>query len=139
MLKTYQVIKNFILSLLSKKTFGVRILLIQDKKVLLVKHSYQTGWYTIGGGVEAGETPLQAMERELKEEVGVTLLKKPQLFSVYHNQNEKRDDYIVFYTAEGCKQEPVHSDEIAEQGWFSLDALPVDILLQPHNGAFKSI
>lgn len=126
-MRAYHLIRGFILSVLSKKTVGVRMLLMQDKKVLLVKHSYQSGWYTIGGGVEAGETPLEAMKRELKEEVGATLLNNPQLFSVYYSRNEKRDDYVVFYVAEGCTQEVVHSDEIAEQRWFSLDDLPADI------------
>lgn len=102
------------------------MLLIQDEKVLLVKHSYQKGWYTIGGGVDSGETPLEAMKRELHEEVGVTLLENPQLFSVYYSKNEKRDDYVVFYVAHGCTQETIHSDEIAEQGWFPLNALPLD-------------
>jgi 8-oxo-dGTP pyrophosphatase MutT (NUDIX family) len=125
-MRAYHLIRGFILSVLSKKTVGVRMLLMQDKKVLLVKHSYQQGWYTIGGGVEKGETPLEAMKRELKEEVGATLLNEPQLFSVYHSRNEKPDDYIIFYVAEGCEQEVVHSDEITEQRWFPLDALPED-------------
>lgn len=30
-------------------------------------------WFTIGGGVEAGETPAQAGSRELREEVGILL------------------------------------------------------------------
>lgn len=124
-MRIYHLIRNFILSFVSKRTIGVRMLLIQDKKVLLVKHSYQPGWSTIGG-VESGETPLEAMKRELKEEVGATLLNDPKLFSVYYSRNEKRDDYVIFYVAEGCEQEPVHSDEIAEQAWFSLDALPQD-------------
>lgn len=125
-MRAYHLIRGFVLSLLSKKTVGVRMLLIQDQKVLLVKHSYQSDWYTIGGGVEAGETPLEAMKRELKEEVGGTLLNDPTLFSVYHSRNEKRDDYVVFYVAEGCTQEVVHSDEIAEKGWFPLNDLPPD-------------
>jgi 8-oxo-dGTP pyrophosphatase MutT (NUDIX family) len=126
-MRAYHLIRGFVLSILSKKTVGVRMLLMQDKKVLLVKHSYQQGWYTIGGGVEKGETPLEAMKRELKEEVGATLLTNPKLFSVYYSRNEKRDDYIVFYVAEGCEQEVVHSDEIAEQQWFPFDDLPADI------------
>lgn len=116
-----------IFSLLAKKTVGVRMLLLNEEKVLLVKHTYRPGWYTIGGGVESGETPRQAMERELLEEVGAKLKGPLELFSVYYSRNEKRDDYIIFYIGHGATQEIVHSPEIAEQQWFPLNALPKDI------------
>jgi len=126
-MKIYHSLKNIVLSLLTKRTVGVRILLINQGNVLLVKHTYQSGWYTIGGAVDPRETPRQAIERELKEEVGATLLSPPKLFSVYYSFNEKHDDYIVFYTADSCSQVDVYSPEIAEQRWFPLNALPDDI------------
>ncbi|MFC0651817.1 NUDIX domain-containing protein [Lederbergia wuyishanensis] len=55
-------------------TLGVRILLIQDEKVLLVKHTYQNHWYLPGGGVEKSETLERAIRRECKEEIGADLL-----------------------------------------------------------------
>lgn len=115
------------LRLLNKKTVGVRILVIDDERVLLVKHTYSSGWYTIGGGVKAGETPRRAIERELWEETGITLKSAPQLFSVYHNPNERRDDYVIFYVGQPQSQAVVHSPEIAAQQWFSLQHLPDDI------------
>ena len=125
--RIYHVFKNIIFSLLAKRTVGARALLIKEDKVLLVKHTYQPGWYTIGGGVDAGETPRQAIERELKEEVGATLVAPPELFSVYYSRNEQRDDYVIFYIAHDCIQEPATSPEIAEQQWFPLNQLPEDI------------
>lgn len=105
---------------------GARILVIRDNKVLLVKHTYQRGWYTVGGGVEPGETPLQAVHRELAEEVGVTLKTEPTLFNVYYSDYQKRDDYIVFYIGHNPIQEKVRCLEIADQQWFDLDNLPED-------------
>lgn len=125
-MKIYHTIKNGVLSLTSKRTVGARILLIQDNQVLLVKHTYQNGWYTIGGGVESGETPRFAIERELKEEVGVSLFAQPELFAVYYSNREKRDDYIVFYIGREFTQKMVKSPEIADSQWFPLDALPED-------------
>lgn len=126
-MRFYYLLRTGILALFSKKTVGARILLVKDGKLLLVKHTYLSGWYTVGGGVDAGETPRQAIERELQEEVGITLITPPKLFSVYHNQSEKRDDYIVFYTSDDCTQTPVTSPEIAEQQWFSFNELPPDL------------
>ena len=126
-MKFYHLLKNAVFSLLAKRTVGVRILLINEGKILLVKHTYQPNWYTIGGGVDPGETPRQAMERELKEEVGATLSTPLELFSVYYSRNEKRDDYIIFYIGQGCIQEASSSPEIAEQQWFPINDLPEDL------------
>ncbi len=126
-MKTFQQIKNIFLSLAGWRTIGARILLIHDNKILLIKHTYQVGWYTIGGGVERGESPLQAIHRELKEEVGVTLKSPPKLFSVYYSCFEKRDDYVVLYVANDFIQEENSCYEIADKKWFDLDNLPHDI------------
>lgn len=126
-MRFYHVARSIIFSLLAKKTVGVRALVIQNNQVLLIKHTYQPQWYTIGGGVESGETPLAAIKRELKEEVGATVLAVPALFSVYHSRIEKRDDYIIFYIVTECNFEEVSSPEIKEKKWFSLNELPSDI------------
>lgn len=127
MMRFYHLLRHAIFSLLAKRTIGVRILLLDQEKVLLVKHTYQPDWYSIGGEVDPGETPREAMERELKEEVGITLTSPPRLFSVYYSRNEKHDDYIIFYVGQGYHQEAVTSDEIAQQQWFPLKQLPHDV------------
>lgn len=120
-------IKNFVSSWFVHKTVGARALVVNEGKVLLIKHSYISGWYTIGGAVEKGETPVQAIQRELWEEVGVRCLALPKLFHVYHNTREKRDDYIVFYLVDHFEKEIVSSAEILDEKWFELHDLPHDI------------
>lgn len=78
------------------KTLGVRALVIKNNRVLLIKHSYINGWYTVGGGVKRGETPLQAIQRELFEEVGIECLDKPQLFNVYYSAKENEMIILCF-------------------------------------------
>ena len=123
-------IKNIIFSLLSYKTIGARAIVINDGKVLLVRHTYMDSkWYTVGGGVEKGETPMQAVKRELMEEVGVRCLQMPRLFGVYYSNYEKRDDYVVLYIVDKFEQEHANSTEILEMKWFPLQQLPADISL----------
>jgi len=124
-MKFYRTIKNTILSLLAKRTVGVRALIIRDDQVLLVRHTYQPQWYTVGGAVEVGESPLQAIKREIMEEVGV-MNSEPKLLSVFYSRLEKRDDYIVFYLIHPHQFEDVKSAEILEKKWFPLNKLPAD-------------
>jgi 8-oxo-dGTP pyrophosphatase MutT (NUDIX family) len=72
------------LALFSQKTLGARALIIKDGQILLVQHTYSKGWYTVGGGVEKNESPLEALKRELYEEVGIKPTAPPKLFAVYH-------------------------------------------------------
>ncbi len=127
LMRFFYVIKTSLLSILARRTIGVRALVIHENKVLLVRHSYQEGWYTIGGGVDPGESTHAAIKRELQEEVGLQMDSVPQLFSIYYSCNERRDDYIAFYIHHGGQQTMVNSPEIAEQKWFDLDNLPVDV------------
>ena len=43
----------------------------KDGKVFFAKRKYQSGWQFPQGGMDLGETPEQAMFRELHEEVGL--------------------------------------------------------------------
>jgi len=80
-------------------TVGVRLLLVQDGKILLVKHTYRPHWYLPGGKVERGETLEQAARREANEELGATL-GVLCLFGVYSNFYEGRSDHIVVFVCD---------------------------------------
>jgi 8-oxo-dGTP pyrophosphatase MutT (NUDIX family) len=50
---------------------AVRILIIQDNNVLLVRESLDDWWALPGGGVDHGETIESTLVREIEEELGV--------------------------------------------------------------------
>lgn len=120
-------LKNAFFKLIQKKTFGARALVFSEQGVLLVKHSYTPKWYTIGGGIDDGETPVAALERELFEETGITCTKPPRLFGVYYNRFKHSNDYVALYIVKDFTQVPMSSPEITEAKWFELNALPDDI------------
>ena len=110
-------------------TLGVRaVVLDPDNKVFLVKHSYVSGWYLPGGGVEVGETLLHALTRELMEEGRIELLAAPALHGVFLNRHISRRDHVAVYVVRQFRQDrlPEPNREIVASGFFDVAALPED-------------
>ena len=111
-------------------TLGVRAVLIRDAHVLLVRHTYVPGWYLPGGGVDAGETVGEALERELREEAGVSLQGPTQLFGIYRNSKADRRDHVALFVCPAWQQPhapKVPNLEIAGIGMFPVADLPEDV------------
>ncbi len=98
-------------------------------RVFLVKHTYVAGWHLPGGGVEIGENFHAALVRELAEEGNLRLGDPAELFGLYHNNHASRRDHVAVYVCRNVVQMERHAGdgEIAESGFFSLDALPPDV------------
>jgi ADP-ribose pyrophosphatase YjhB (NUDIX family) len=110
-------------------TLGVRaVVLDADNRVFLVRHTYVTGWYLPGGGVEVGQTFREALDMELREEGRIELTGEPVLHGVFLNNHVSIRDHVAVYVVRQFQQDrlPEPNREIAETGFFVLDALPHD-------------
>lgn len=109
-------------------TLGARAVVFDRgaNAVFLIEHTYVPGWQLPGGGVETGETVLEALTRELREEGNIELTGAPVLMSVHHNRHASRRDHVALYLVEHFRQtSPKLPDrEIKAAGFFALDALP---------------
>ena len=108
-------------------TLGVRALVIDGEgRIFLVKHSYVSGWHLPGGGVEAGETLVEAAARELREEGNIELTAPPRLHGIFYNSRASRRDHVALFVVSAFRQvaAPVPDREIVAHGFFALDALP---------------
>jgi 8-oxo-dGTP pyrophosphatase MutT (NUDIX family) len=108
-------------------TLGVRaVVLDAENRVFLVRHSYVSGWYLPGGGVDHGETMEQAMRRELKEEGDIDLTGAAELHGIFLNSHVSRRDHVAVYVVRQFRQDrvPKPNREIVECGFFAITALP---------------
>jgi len=114
---------RFLSILFKPVTNGVRILLVKEHQILLVKHIYEDKWYIPGGLVEKGERLDEAVRREAMEEVGATLVDL-KLFGAYSNFLEGRSDHIAVFISQNFNLNGDTDHEIEEMAFFPLNDLP---------------
>jgi ADP-ribose pyrophosphatase YjhB (NUDIX family) len=110
-------------------TLGVRAMVVDGTgRIFLIKHSYVEGWHLPGGGVETGETLLEALTRELAEEGNIRIAATPQLYGIYFNKRRSRRDHVALFIVRDFRQEqsPQPNHEIVAHGFFAPGALPED-------------
>lgn len=98
-------------------------------RILLVKPTYKDGWDIPGGYVEPGETPIEACQREIKEELGLDR-NIEQLLVVDWAPSEKEGDKVLFVfdggplSADAAAQIQLPADELAEADFHETATLP---------------
>ena len=110
-------------------TLGARAMVIDAQgRVFLIKHSYVDGWHLPGGGVETGETLLEALTRELVEEGNILMTAPPVLHGVFFNKRVSRRDHVALFIVRDFRHDsaPQPNREIIAHGFFAPDALPED-------------
>ncbi len=97
-----------------------------QSRVFLIRHTYVPGWHLPGGGVETGETALDALTRELREEACIAIDETPVLAGVFFNRKISRRDHVLVYVIRRFTvlEEKRPDREIAEAGFFPVDRLP---------------
>lgn len=97
-----------------------------DGRILLARRPVEKSqggkWEFPGGKVEAGETALQALSRELQEEIGITPLQAIPLIQVRHVYVE-RPVFLDVWEVAQFSGEP-YGREGQPLGWFTADELP---------------
>ena len=98
-----------------------------EGRLLLVRHTYMPGWFFPGGGVNRGEPALDAVTRELKEEIGLQGFATCELFGLYTRKHFWTTNVIALFHIKGATFDFKRNFEIAEAEFFPLDAPPKGI------------
>jgi 8-oxo-dGTP pyrophosphatase MutT (NUDIX family) len=120
--------------LLHPRLEGVKCLITDGERVLLVRHTYgPRAWDLPGGMSRRGETPDATARREMAEELGLPPLPWTPLGQL-RGRMFGRHDAIHVLGAE-VRDPPLHLDpgELAAAAWFPRDRLPLwrSRLLEP--------
>jgi mutator protein MutT len=102
------------------------VVIDDNGRVLLLKHRYRTGsgWGMPGGFIERGEQPLEALRRELREEVGLEIANE----KIAHARSfpTLRQIEILFLCNAAGEAQP-QSAEVIKAEWFAYDNLPAGL------------
>ena len=127
---------NFVFYQNPKPCAGV-ILTNENNEVLLTKRSIEPKlgtWDIPGGFLEDGEDPIVGVQREIREELGITIQVGPVL-GIYvdtYDHGTTVHTLNIYYACTLVSGEIHPMDDISEAKWFSADAIPWDELAFKH-------
>jgi len=104
-------------------------LIFRDSKLLVCQRhrndSHGLEWEFPGGKVEPGESPAQALERELREELGVDAAIGKELFRTRHRYRDSQSEFqIVFFRADVEASAQLQNLVFEKFEWAEISALP---------------
>ncbi|TFG11983.1 NUDIX domain-containing protein [Candidatus Thorarchaeota archaeon] len=133
----YRILGDLILISRSYPDFpipGVGAVVLGEKGVLLVRRVKEPGlglWSVPGGAIEVGETQLDAVRREVKEETGVyceiiRLIDTDDIIIQDSNGGVEYHYLLNHYLAVALTSDITPESEDAKVKWFNLNGLPLE-------------
>lgn len=113
----------------------VTLIIYKDGKILLQKREDTETWAIHGGGIEPGEKYIEALEREIKEELNIRPIDS-KLFGIYSgkelfNRYPSGDEVYVLNHVFICKDYEgkinFNDGEVKDLKWFDINDLPDNI------------
>ena len=107
----------------------------EGKYLLLLKAAGRFGggfWNAPGGKIENGETPEDAVRREVREETGFTVggMERAGFLEFYFGENKTRPDWTAEVFSSSDFSGSLHESAEGKLEWFPEEVLPLDQMWQ---------
>lgn len=106
---------------------AVAVIVDKDNKILLLKRSdypdswMPNKWSLVGGGIEKGESPEQAVKREIQEETELEISDFVNSFTIQRHENSVETVFACRY--DGDPTDVTLDKENSNYGWFSISEI----------------
>lgn len=108
------------------RRIAVDALIIQNNQILLIKRRvepFKDFWALPGGGIDFDETAEEALQNEVIEETGLTLISS-KFLQIYTDPKRDPKQVITLSYYVETEGEPKAGDDAKEYKWFDLSDLP---------------
>jgi 8-oxo-dGTP diphosphatase len=110
------------------KKNAVAIIVNDDNKILLLKRAdhkeywMPNKWALVGGGIEKGESPEEAVKREIKEETDLDIKKFIKTFSIQRHSDSIEHIFACRFNGDTADI-ALDQKENTKYGWFSVEEM----------------
>ena len=138
LLKIYYFFRNplyrFYCFIFRPKSFGVKVIVENNNKLLMTKISYaHKGWTFPGGGVKKGESFIDSVKRELFEEAGIRVENLIEIGEYFSEKYYRKNIVKVFYVKVDSDFVKIDGFEVIDSGWFTPDKFPKNLSFAVEN------
>ena len=105
------------------------LIIYKNGNVLLQKRADDKKWDMHGGFIEPNETIMEALNREIKEELNIKPI-NPELMGIYNKYPNEDEVYLCrncFICTEYDGEISFNDNEVLEIKWFDINNLPNDM------------
>jgi len=92
-------------------------LVLRNKKLLVVRSKNKNVFYAVGGKLEPGETDVQCLHREVREEIGCGVTSQRHFQTFVGPSSDRQHSLVMVCFFVELDQEPKASSEIEELLW----------------------
>jgi ADP-ribose pyrophosphatase YjhB (NUDIX family) len=111
---------------------SANVIVVNDQgEILLIRRTDNGNWAVPGGGMDLGETIIDAAVRETEEETGIMceitgligIYTNPRHVILYTSDGEVRQEFSIVFTARPVRGERRSSSESSEPRWVPPEAV----------------